>query len=112
MDYETEKAPEVRRGCRAIEREISGCIIVWSLNLTERHKLRVFENGMLRRTFGPMMEEVTGGQRRLNNEELHNFCPSPNKIRTTQSRGDKMRGTCSILGTREKFVLYFLSKKT
>jgi hypothetical protein len=36
--------------------------------------LRVFENRVLRRIFGPEREEVAGGWRRLHNEELHNFC--------------------------------------
>jgi hypothetical protein len=43
----------------------------------------VFENRVLRRIFGPKREEVVGGWRRLHNEELHNFYPSPNIIRVT-----------------------------
>jgi len=42
--------------------------------------LRVFENRMLRRMFGPKREEVAGGWRRLHNEELHNLYASPNII--------------------------------
>jgi len=42
-----------------------------SLALREGHRLRVFENRVLRRTFGPEREEVAGGLRRLHNEELH-----------------------------------------
>jgi len=37
------------------------------------HRLRVFENRMLRRIFGPKREDVTGGWRKLLNEELHNL---------------------------------------
>jgi hypothetical protein len=44
----------------------------WSLTLREKHKLRVFENRVLRRIFGPTRDEVTGGWRKLHNEELHN----------------------------------------
>jgi hypothetical protein len=44
----------------------------WSLSLTEEHRLRVFENRVLR-IFGPKREEVAGGWRRLHNEELHNL---------------------------------------
>jgi hypothetical protein len=44
---------------------------VWSLTLREELKLRVLENGVLRRIFGPKTEEVAGGWRRLHNEELH-----------------------------------------
>jgi hypothetical protein len=46
----------------------------------------VFENRVLRRIFGPKMEEVAGGWRRLHNEELHNLYASPNIIRVNKSR--------------------------
>jgi hypothetical protein len=46
----------------------------------------VFENGVLRRIFEPKREEVTGGRRRLHNEELHNLHASPNIIRVIKSR--------------------------
>jgi hypothetical protein len=41
--------------------------------LREEHRLRLFENRVLRRIFGPKEQEVVGGWRRLHNEELHNF---------------------------------------
>jgi hypothetical protein len=44
----------------------------WSLTLREEHRLRVFENRMLRRIFGPKRNEVTGSWRKLHNEGLHN----------------------------------------
>jgi hypothetical protein len=47
-----------------------GCEI-WSLTLKEEHRLKVFENRVLRRIFGPKRDEVTGGWRKLHNEELH-----------------------------------------
>jgi hypothetical protein len=43
----------------------------WSLTLREEHRLKVFENKILRRIFGPKMDEVTGEWRKLHNEELH-----------------------------------------
>jgi hypothetical protein len=43
----------------------------WSLKLREEHRLRVFENSVLRRIFGPKRDEVTGEWRKLHNEELH-----------------------------------------
>jgi len=43
----------------------------WSLTLREEHRLRVFQNRVLRGIFGPKREEVVGGWRRLHNEELH-----------------------------------------
>jgi hypothetical protein len=49
--------------------------------LREQHRLRVFENRVLRRIFGPMRDEVTGEWRKLHNEELHNLYSSPDIIR-------------------------------
>jgi hypothetical protein len=58
-----------------------------SLTLRVRHRLRVFENRVLRRICGPKRDEVIGGWRKLHNEELHNLYCSPNIIRKiTQSR--------------------------
>ena len=45
----------------------------WSLTLREERKLRVFENMVLRRIFGPRRDEVTGEWRRLHNEELNDL---------------------------------------
>ena len=45
----------------------------WSLTLREERELRVFENMVLRRIFGPSRVEVTGERRRLNNEELNDL---------------------------------------
>jgi hypothetical protein len=53
----------------------------WSLTSREEHRLRVFENRVLRRIFGPKRDEVTGDWRKLYKEELHNLCSSPNIIR-------------------------------
>jgi hypothetical protein len=44
-----------------------------SLTLREEHKLRVFENRVLRRIFGPRKDEVMGDWRKLNNEKFHNL---------------------------------------
>jgi hypothetical protein len=46
----------------------------------------VFENRVLRRIFGPKRDEVTGGWRKLHNEELHNLFSSPSIIRMIKSR--------------------------
>jgi hypothetical protein len=58
----------------------------WSLPLKEEHRLRLFENRMLRRIFGPNRDEVTGGWRKLHNEELHKLYSSPSIIRMIKSR--------------------------
>jgi hypothetical protein len=47
----------------------------------EEHRLRVFENRVLRRIFGPKRDEVTGGWGELSNNELHNLYTSPSIIR-------------------------------
>jgi hypothetical protein len=46
----------------------------------------VFENRVLRRIFGPKRDEVTGGWRKLHNEEIHNMYSSPNIIKKNKSR--------------------------
>jgi hypothetical protein len=43
----------------------------WSLILREEHRLRIFQNRVLRRIFGPKSDKVTRGWRKLHNEELH-----------------------------------------
>jgi hypothetical protein len=63
----------------------------WSLTLREEHRLRVFENRVLRRIFGPKRDDVTGDWRKLHNDELHNLYSSPNIIRMIKSR--RMRWT-------------------
>jgi hypothetical protein len=52
----------------------------------------VFENRVLRRIFGPKRDEVTGGWRKLHNEELQNLYSSPNIIRMIKSRRMKWAG--------------------
>jgi hypothetical protein len=58
----------------------------WSLTVREEHKLRVFEKRVLRRIFGPKRDAVTGGWRKLHNEDLHNLYSSPSTIRIIKSR--------------------------
>jgi hypothetical protein len=57
-----------------------------SLALREEHRLEAFENRVPRRISGPKRDEVTGGWRKLHNEELHNLYPSPGIIRMVKSR--------------------------
>jgi hypothetical protein len=52
----------------------------WSLTLREEHRLRVFEDRVLRRIFGPKRDELTGEYRKLHNEQLNDQYPPPNTI--------------------------------
>jgi hypothetical protein len=58
----------------------------WSLTLKEEHRLRVFENRVLRTIFGPKRDEVTGEWGKLHNEELRDLYSSPSIIRIIKSR--------------------------
>jgi hypothetical protein len=69
----------------------------WSLTLREGHKLRMFENRVLRGIFEPKREEVTGGCRELNNEQLHNLYASPNIIRVAKLRRMRVAGRVARL---------------
>jgi len=60
--------------------------------LREERKLRVFENMVLRRIFGPRRDEVTGEFRRLHNEELNDLYSSPNIVRVIKSRRMRWAG--------------------
>ena len=57
----------------------------WSLTSREERKLRIYENRILRRKFGPNRDE-NGEWRRLYNEELHSLYRSPNVVRVIKSR--------------------------
>ena len=52
----------------------------WSLTLREKRRLRMGENRVLKRIFGPKRDEVTGEWGKLHNEELSDLYPSPNII--------------------------------
>jgi len=54
--------------------------------LREGRRLRVFENRVLRRIFGPKMDEVTGEWRTLHNEELNDLNSLPSTVRVIKSR--------------------------
>ena len=58
----------------------------WSLTLREERRLRVFENRVLRRVFGPKRDEATGEWRKLRNEELNDLYSLPNIVRVVKSR--------------------------
>jgi hypothetical protein len=70
----------------------------WSLTQREEQRLRVFENRVLRKTFGPKKDEATGEWRRLHNEELNDLYSSPNIIRVINSRRMRRAGHVARMG--------------
>ena len=68
------------------------------MTLREERKLRVFENMVLRRIFGPRRDEVTGEWKRLHKEELNDLFSSPNIVRVIKSRRMRWVGRVSSMG--------------
>ena len=73
--YKTILCPVVLYGCEA-----------WSLTMREERRLRMFENMVLRRIFGPKRDEVTGDWRKLHNKELNVLYSSPGTVRVIKSK--------------------------
>jgi hypothetical protein len=93
--YKTIILPVILYGCET-----------WSLTLREEHRLRVSENKVLRRIFGPNRDEVTGGWKKLHNEELHDLYSSPSIIRIIKSRRIRWAGHVTRMGeTRNAYRL-------
>ena len=91
--YRTIISPVVLYGCETR-----------SLTLREKRKLRVFENMVLRRLFGPRREEVTGEWRRLHNEELNDLYSSPNIVWVIKSRRKRWAGHVARMGQERGFM--------
>jgi hypothetical protein len=64
----------------------------WPLTLREENRLRVFENRVLKRIFGPQRDEVKGGWKKVHNEELRDLHSSPSIIRIIKSRRMRWAG--------------------
>jgi hypothetical protein len=73
--------------------------------LREGHRLRVFENRVLSRIFGPKMDEVTGEWRKLHNEELNDLYSSLHIIQVIKLR--RIGGECSTYGGEERCIQGF-----
>ena len=72
--------------CRTIILPVMYECETWSLTFWEERKLRVFEDMVLGRIFGPKRDEVTGEWRRLHNEKLNDLYSSPNILWVIKSR--------------------------
>ena len=89
--YKTIILPVVLYGCET-----------WSLTLREERKLRVFENRVLRKIFGPRRNEVMGEWRRLHNEELNDLYSSPNIVWVKKSRRMRWAGHVARMGEERR----------
>jgi hypothetical protein len=71
----------------------------WSLILRDKYGLKMFDNRMLRRIFGPKRNKITGDWRQVHNEELHNLYSSPNirAIRVIKSRRIRRAGHAALI---------------
>jgi hypothetical protein len=82
-------------------------LLLWSLTLRGEHRLRVFENRMLRRIFGPKRDEVTGELRKLHSKELHDLYSSPSIIRIIKPRRMRWEGHVARMGRRATHIDYW-----
>ena len=82
----------------------------WSLTLREKRKLRVFENMLLRRIFGPRRDEVMGEWRRLHNKELNDLYSSPNIVQVIKSRGMRWAGHVAHMGEERRVYRVLVGK--
>jgi hypothetical protein len=71
----------------------------------------VFENKVLRRIFGPKRDEVTGGWRKLHDEELRDLYSSPSTIRIIKSRRMRWAGHVARMGEKRNAYRLLLGKR-
>jgi hypothetical protein len=79
----------------------------WSLTLRAEHRLRVSENRVLRKIFGPKREE-DGSWRKLHNDKLYSLYSSLNIVRVLKARRMRWAGHVALMGTREAFRGFWL----
>jgi hypothetical protein len=79
----------------------------WSLILREEHRLREFDNRVLRGIFGPRRDEAMGEWRKLHNEELRDLCSSPSILRIIKSRKMRWAGHVARMGRRGTRIGYW-----
>jgi hypothetical protein len=82
----------------------------WSFTVREEHRLEVYENRVLRRTFRPKRGEVTGEWRKLCNEGLHDLYSSPGIIRIIKARRMKWAGLVARMGEKRNAYRLLMEK--
>jgi hypothetical protein len=97
--YKTIILPVVLYGCET-----------WSLTLREKHRLRGFENRIVRRIFGPKRDEVTGEWRKLHSEKIHILYSSPIIIRQIKSRRMRWAGHVAPMGKERNMYKVLMGK--
>jgi len=78
--------------------------------LREERKLRVFENIVLKRIFGPRRDEVTGEWRRLHNEELNDLFSSSNIVLVIKNEQNEMGWECGTYGGGQEVYRVLVGK--
>jgi hypothetical protein len=81
-----------------------------SLTLREKRRLRVFENRVLRRVFGPKKDEVTGQWRKLHNEELNDLYSLPSIVLVVKSRRMRWAGHVARMGEDREVHMVLVGK--
>jgi hypothetical protein len=94
--YKTVILPVVLYGCKT-----------WSLTVGEEHRLRVFENRVLRKIFGRKREE-DGSWRKLHNDDLPDLYSLLNTVRVIKSRRMRWAGNVACMGRGEVFTGFWL----
>ena len=80
----------------------------WSLTIREECRLRVFENRVLRKIFGPKRDDGTGTWRKLHNEQTNDLYSSPNIVRMIKSRRMRWTGHVALWGREEVYTGFWL----
>ena len=97
--YRTVILPVILYGCES-----------WSTTVADEQKLRVFENKILRKIYGPKRDEMTGEWRRLHNEELHGLYDSPDVVKIMKSRRLRWAGHVARMGEKRRLYSTLVGK--
>jgi hypothetical protein len=98
--YKTIILPVVLYGCET-----------WTLTLRQERRLRVFDNSVLRRIFGPKRDEVTGEWRKLHHKKLNDLYSSPNIVRVKKSRRMRWAEHLACTGERRDILVGISEEK-